>query len=290
MRRNFPLPALALVVALIGLIAATATGTDLCGDANADGAVDIPDAVYVIGYIFCGQQAPQPLYAADANHDGTVDLSDAIYLINYIFNGGPRPDCPPVTDVDGNIYQTVTIGNQVWMAENLKVTHYRNGDPIPHVTDFSTWASLSTGAHCAYNNDSALVADYSRLYNWYAVNDSRNIAPEGWHVATDAEWQALIDYLGGLVVAGGKMKETGLAHWSSPNAGATNSSGFTALPGGYRRNDGNFVSKGDYAYFWSSTEYNSGYALFRALYYLDSQIHRYYFPNLDGFSVRCVRD
>jgi len=290
MRMNFPLPTLTLVVSLIGLIAVPAAGTDLCGDANADGAVDIPDAVCIIGYIFCGQPAPQPLYAADANHDGTVNLADAVQLIIYVFYGGPPPDCPPVTDVDGNIYQTVTIGNQVWMAENLKVTHYRNGDPIPHVADFSTWASLSTGAYCAYNNDPVLVADHGRLYNWYAASDSRNIAPAGWHVATDAEWQTLIDYLGGLVVAGGKMKEVGLAHWSSPNAGATNSSGFTALPGGYRRNDGNFVAKSDYAYFWSSTEYSNGYALFRALSYLDSQIHRYYFPNLDGFSVRCIRD
>lgn len=290
MHKNLHLPAFALIVALIGLIAATAAASDLCGDANADSKVDIADAVYLIAYTFFDGQEPQPLYAADANHDGAADLSDAVYLIRYIFAGGPRPNCPPVTDIDGNIYQTVTIGTQVWMVENLKVTHYRNGDPIPHVADDAAWGSLSTGAYCAYNNDPGQVADYGRLYNWYAVNDSRNIAPEGWHVATDAEWQTVIDYLGGLTVAGGKMKEVGILHWRSPNAGATNESGLTVLAGGYRRNDGYFVAKGNFAYIWSSTEDHSGYALFRALYYLDSQIHRYYFPDLSGFSVRCVKD
>jgi uncharacterized protein (TIGR02145 family) len=137
-----------------------------------------------------------------------------------------------VTDIDGNIYHTVTIGTQVWMVENLKTTKYRNGDPIPNVTG-NAWAALTTGAYCWYNNDAATYkATYGALYNWYAVADSRNIAPTGWHVPTDAEWTTLTTFLGGESVAGGKLKETGTNHWTSPNTGATNETGFTALPGG----------------------------------------------------------
>jgi uncharacterized protein (TIGR02145 family) len=195
-----------------------------------------------------------------------------------------------VTDIDGNIYQTIKIGNQWWMAENLKVTRYRNGEPIPNVTDFSTWSGLSTGAYCNYNNDEANVAVHGRLYNWYAVNDSRNIAPAGWHVPSDAEWQTLVDYLGGDAVAGGKMKEAGTAHWQSPNTGATNESGFTALPSGYRSYYGYFYYLGYYAHFWSSTEYVSTSAWDRHLHYDTSDIYRYYYFKQLGVSVRCVRD
>ena len=156
-----------------------------------------------------------------------------------------------------DVYQTITIGTQVWMAENLKATHFRNGDAIPHVTDGATWQSLTTGAYCEYNNDINNVATYGRLYNWYAVNDYRNIAPVGWHVPIDAEWQTLVDYLGGWEVAGGKMKEAGTANWVSPNTGATNESGFSALPGGRRHviGSGYYENMGYSGYFWSSTEY-----------------------------------
>jgi len=143
-----------------------------------------------------------------------------------------------MTDIDGNVYETVTIGTQVWMAENLKVTHYRNGNTILHIIDWFSWFTL-TGAYCEYDNDVNNVAVYGRLYNWYAVNDSRYIAPVGWHVPSDAEWLTLVDYLGGDTVADGKMKEIGTTHWVSPNTGATNESGFSALPGGYRDYGGN---------------------------------------------------
>jgi uncharacterized protein (TIGR02145 family) len=171
-----------------------------------------------------------------------------------------------VTDIDGNVYQTVKIGGQWWMAENLKVTHYRNGEAIPNITSNSEWAGLSSGAYCAYDNNNSNIATYGLLYNWYTVVDSRNIAPAGWHVPTDEEWKQLEIYLGmsqsdadkpGLRGSdeGGKLKETGTAHWHSPNIGATNSSGFSALPGGCR--DFNFTGAyegmGELGNWWSST-------------------------------------
>ncbi len=202
-----------------------------------------------------------------------------------------------VTDIDGNVYQTVKIGNQWWMAENLKVTHYSNGDSIPHVINDSTWGGpyTYTGAYCAYDNNSNNVSTYGLLYNWLAVDDSRNIAPAGWHVPTDDEWHTLVDYLGGDSVAGGKMKTTGTIQggdglWVSPNTGATNSSGFSALPGGFRFDGGEFSRMSDGAYFWSSTEYGSYSAWYRLLYYCQSFVDRNDGPKPYGFSVRLVRD
>ncbi len=205
-----------------------------------------------------------------------------------------------VTDIDGNVYQTVTIGSQVWMAENLKVTHYRNGDPILSVTD-STWSVLTSGAYCGYNNGVNNVATYGMLYNWYAVADPRNIAPEGWHVPTDEEWKQLEMYLGMSQAQadetgwrgtdeGGKLKEAGTTHWSSPNIGATNESGFSALPGGRRNTNGSFYYMGFVAYFWSSTEEGSDYVWLRYLIYGSSRVYRYNTSKHYGFSVRCVRD
>ncbi|OVE79450.1 hypothetical protein BVY01_02480 [bacterium I07] len=195
-----------------------------------------------------------------------------------------------VTDIDGNVYRTIKIGNQVWMAENLKGTHYRNGDPIAHVTRTSAWSNLSTGAYCNYDNTVSNVSTYGRLYNWYAVNDSRKIAPAGWHVPTDAEWRTLVDYLGGSGVAGGKMKESGTLHWKSPNTGATNASGFSALPGGYRFSHGSLGNVGYYASFWSSTVYTDDSAWRRKLIYDGSEVNRTHNYKHYGFSVRCVRD
>lgn len=196
-----------------------------------------------------------------------------------------------VTDIDGNIYRTVKIGNQIWFAENLKVTHYRNGDAIPYVTDNTTWGDLTTGAYCNYNNDVNNSTTYGHLYNWYAVTDSRNIAPAGWHIPTDAEWQTLVDYLGGDAVAGGKMKETGTIHWRSPNTGATNESGFSALPGGDRFANGTYFDYvGSRGYWWSSTEYGSSCAESRDLNYGSSEVYRITADGHFGFSVRCVRD
>ena len=199
-----------------------------------------------------------------------------------------------VTDIDGNIYETIQIGDQEWMAENLKVTHYRDGTAITNVTDNAPWVALTTEAYCIYNNNVSNEVDtYGALYNWYAVADSRNIAPEGWHVPTDAEWQVLVDYLGGDAVAGGKMKEAGTTHWLDPNMGATNESGFTALPGGYRwKTDGTYRGMGIGGYFWSATEYDSVSAWSRNLGYHGPNVNR---PGSNtnkmyGWSVRLLRD
>jgi uncharacterized protein (TIGR02145 family) len=244
----------------------------------------------------------------DANDDGVINPADVVFLLNYLFKGGPAPDpnccsdCPPtVTDYDGNVYQTVLIGDQCWMMENLKVTHYRNGEPIPHVMDGATWGGLTGGAYCNYNNDEGNVATYGRLYNWYAVDDSRSIAPEGWHVPSDDEWKQLEMYLGMSQAEaddvgwrgtdeGGKLKEAGTTHWNPPNEGATNESGFTALPGGYRSGSGGFSYMGNYAVFWSSTEGDSVGAWYRSLGCGYSQVGRNPSDKQYGFSVRCVRD
>jgi len=211
-------------------------------------------------------------------------------------------DYDTVNDIDGNVYNTVTIGDQVWIAENLKVTHYSNGDPIPNVTSDSVWSWLSTGAYCTYDNDDSNTDTYGSMYNWHAVNDSRNIAPEGWHVPTDEEWKELEVYLGmsqsqadSLILRGtdegGKMKETGTAHWQSPNTGATNESGFSALPGSWRdAYDGTYNHLGYMALFWSSTENTSFFAWFRVLYYSNSEVNRNFRSKSYGMSVRCVRD
>ena len=194
-------------------------------------------------------------------------------------------------DIDGNEYATVIIGNQVWMSENLKVTKYRDGTAIPTGLSNSEWENTTSGAYAVYDNNETHADTYGYLYNWYAVDDSRNIAPDGWHVPTDDEWTTLTDYLGGTSVAGGKMKETGTSHWNSPNTGATNESGFTAFPGGYRNNNnGNYNNIGSNGYFWSSSENNSNNAWKRKLNYNNSEVNRNNNNKKNGFSVRCVRD
>jgi uncharacterized protein (TIGR02145 family) len=195
-----------------------------------------------------------------------------------------------VTDIDGNVYHTVTIDKQVWMVENLKVTHYRNGDSIRRVTNNSSWSNLSTGAYCDYANSPGNSITYGRLYNWYAVTDPRNLAPEGWHVPSDAEWTVLTNNLGGQLSAGGKLKETGTSHWLSPNAAATNEIGFTALPGGKRYGDGSFDNIGTTAAWWSSTGHNSGMSWGRGIDYNLSSIYWYGTYNETGLSVRCVKN
>lgn len=185
---------------------------------------------------------------------------------------------------------TVALCSKVWMTNNLTVTTYSNGDPIPLVTNSATWASLTTGAYCYYNNDPSTEATYGKLYNWYAVSDPRGLAPAGWHVPNSTEWDALAICLGGPSVAGGAMKESGLSHWASPNLGATNSSGFTALPGGYRQDMGNFEWIGYYARWWGTSEFNPTYGLGGAVWFDNATFNAIGADKRQGFNVRCVKD
>lgn len=189
------------------------------------------------------------------------------------------------TTLDPNL---IPIGTQIWTTRNLEVTTYRNGDVIPQVTDPTAWANLTTGAWCYYQNNTANGPIYGKLYNWHAVNDSRGLAPTGYHIPSDAEWTTLTDYLGGVGVAGGKMKATTL--WNSPNTDATNSSGFTALPGGLRNNFGTFFNIGSIGTWWSSSGFAAPDAWFRYLEYNNGNASRESSDKKAGFSVRLIKD
>ena len=207
-----------------------------------------------------------------------------------------------VTDYDGNVYHIVKIGDQEWLLENLKVTHFRNGDAIPQETDNATWADLTTAAYCMYDNSTTYGQAYGYLYNWYAVSDTRGLAPEGWHIPSDEEWKELEMALGMSQAEadavgwrgtdqGGQLKEAGTTHWANPNTAATNTSGFTALGGGRRSGStGYFTSIGNYAFFWTSTEYDADNTWTRWLAHDTSQIDRTGYPLKGGYTVRCVRD
>lgn len=195
-----------------------------------------------------------------------------------------------ITDIDGNTYNTITIGSQVWMSRNLRVTHYNNGNKIQKVTDGGIWTTLSTGAYCWQNNDSASNADlYGALYNGYTTNGG-NLCPAGWRVPTDADWTLLTDFLGGLAVAGGKLKETGTEHWTAPNTDATNDVGFTALPGGsIGGSDGIFHDFTKFGTWWSSTTAGPDWAYTRRLGFMETAVTRTTFLRKTGLSVRCIK-
>lgn len=195
-----------------------------------------------------------------------------------------------VTDIDGNVYSTVQIGNQEWMAENLKTTTYNNGTSIDLVTDNTAWGNTTTGAYGWYDNDQAQYAEaYGALYNWHAVNTG-NLCPDGWHVPTDAEWTALEDYLtnnGHGGTEGTALKAT--SGWNSGGNG-TDDYGFTALPGGSRTNHGAFLDIGNYGLWWSATEVDADAAWYRGLGYGYGIVIRHDVSKGHGFSVRCLRD
>lgn len=213
---------------------------------------------------------------------------------NAIFN--PNKTYGSLTDQDGNVYKTITIGSQTWMAENLRTTKYRNGDIIPEVTDTNTWLNLNTGAYCNYEDTKSLdsIATYGRLYNWSVVNDDRKIAPTGWHVPTYDEWIVLGNFLGDSI-AGDKLKESGTLHWKAPNYGATNETGFTALGGGYRYGYGGeygYHHKGKEEAWWtvSVDSTNTDLVFHVTIGYNYSILGGCYCSKRDGFSIRCVKD
>jgi len=210
-----------------------------------------------------------------------------------------------ISDIEGNTYNTVQIGKQCWTQSNLKVSRYQNGDNIPTGLSHSAWETTNSGAYAIYNNDPVNDGLYGKLYNYYAVTDSRGLCPTGWHVPSDGEWNILVKYLDPDAdtvcincvqssTAGGALKSTAtqptLGGWNSPNAGATNSSGFTALPGGLRYYFGDLSGMSNLGCWWSSSVSSGSNAWFRYLYFNDSNIYRFNYYRTFGFSVRCCRD
>ncbi|OYZ31776.1 MAG: hypothetical protein B7X86_07595 [Sphingobacteriales bacterium 17-39-43] len=195
-----------------------------------------------------------------------------------------------VTDYDGNVYNTIKIGKQIWMVENLKVTHYRNGDQIKHITDSEEWRFDTLGAYSDYNNNASMSATYGRLYNKRVVSDKRNVCPKGWRIPTKDDWKILEDYLGGRFVAGGKLKEKGTGHWEDPNALADNSSGFTALPAGFRFVTGKFSDIGFSAYLWSSGATIHGQGFFRLHSFTGMSFNNPDYHEASGYSIRCIKE
>lgn len=202
----------------------------------------------------------------------------------------PQIESTTVTDRDNNVYHTVKIGSYVWMVENLRVTHYNDGSPILNLGDDAAWQNDATGAYCWYDNDAALAVNnpYGGLYNWYAVNSGK-LCPAGWHVPTMQEWDNLTSYTGGEI-AGEQLKETGTDHWNLPNTGATNSSGFTAVAGGYRLSNGEFRELKNFGCWWSSNEEVSGKVYMYYLSYNSDMMNGGPAAKGAGLSVRCVKD
>ncbi len=260
----------------------------------------------------CWSISPKPTLSDNKTTDGSgngsfvsniTGLSDGTtyYVCAYATNsagtsyGDELNFTTSMVDFNGNLYKTVQIGTQVWMKENLRTINYRYGLEIPNVTNLTQWASLSTGAYCWYDNDPATNKDiYGALYNWFAVNTG-NLCPIGWHVPTEADWTTLITFLGGEGVAGGKLKETGITHWASPNTGATDESGFTALPGACRFTGTSLDPQGfagikSGGIWWSATEFDANTALARSIVFNDSKTFKGNVSKNIGNSVRCLKN
>lgn len=219
----------------------------------------------------------------------------------YIYVDSTQLPANAVADVDGNVYSTVTIGSQRWMAENLRTNHYTNGDLVPYRPDNTEWAGLPTGAWTNYDTDAAYDGQYGKLYNWYTVVDPRNVCPSGWHVPSDSDWMELESSLGlpltdldlygdrgSVVNVGGQLKST--AFWSSPNTGANDSSGFSGYPGGTRLAQGTFNSVSTMAIWWSASEHDTTVAWLRELLTSSAGVSRLYHFKTQGCSIRCVED
>lgn len=259
---------------LIALLAFSTTHQDVYSQGIADPLLEVDGAIQI------GNSAES---FADP---GTIRWSGTDFEVWKDNHWVSLTGVPYIIDIDNNRYEIVKIGSQLWMAENLRTTRFNDGTPIDLVTDDVTWQSLSTPAYTWYENTSS---PYGALYNFYVVQASGNVCPAGWHVPSQTEWSTLTTYLGGISVAGGKMKETGLAHWVGTTPETTNSSGFTALPGGLR--GALFDDYGLRGHYWSSTVSAHGFPLAQGLIsglnqiYTESSLS---FKN--GLSIRCVRD
>jgi len=322
------------VTIIISAFAASVTTSPVIditmNSATGGGVVTSDGGAYVTARGVCWSTSPEPVisdnHTVDGNGTGSfssiisglspnityhvrayaTNLVGTAYGENVSFTS-ERFETGKVTDINGNRYKTVKIGDQWWMAENLNVTHYCNGDSIPHVIISNEWKNLSNGAYRYYydtfpyytGDKESFAATYGALYNWYAVNDARGLAPEGWHIPTDEEWKMLEVYLGMSksiadrvgyrgIDEGKKLKST--SGWDN-NGNGTDEVGFTALPGGcYNMDTGYYFAGGKYAAFWTASEYSSTVAWSRYLTYHSDDIYRYYYEKRDGLSVRCVRN
>ena len=219
-----------------------------------------------------------------------VSFTTCLYLTgNILFNNSISYGS--VTDIEGNVYKTVQIGSQTWLAENLRTTKFNDGTPIPYVIDKGTWMTLGSPAFCWYNNLDKNKYPSGGLYNWFAVNTSK-LCPSGWHVPSDEEWTTFTEYLGGLKIGGAKIKEAGFTHWEEPNVGASNSSGFSAIPAGQRRAIGGiFTGLGLYDSWWSSTEYNFEKSWYRSVATINTDVWRSSGTlKQNGTSIRCIKN
>ncbi len=312
-----PLPTPSLTVPVVTTVAAT-TITQTTASSGGDVISDGGGTVTARGVCWSTDTTPTMADSVTSDGSGTGGFSitltnltaNTVYHVRaYATNGAgtgygnevsfatlPAAADTTVTDIDGNVYKTVRIGDQLWMADNLRTTRYSNGDPIPHVTDRVAWVALTTPAYCWYgDSETTFGATYGALYNWYAAdsasNDNRSICPAGWHIPTEAEWTTLTTYLGGIDVAGGKMKEAGTSHWLAPNTGATNGSKFSGLPGGYRGyTNGAYDNVGLFGHWWSSTSRDASQAWGEGLFALEAPANHSPSVKKNGFSIRCVKD
>jgi len=228
--------------------------------------------------------------AANENTSGT-----ALHSCGAAYVHNPALTYGSMIDQDGQEYKTIVIGEQEWMAENLNVSTYRNGDAILTNLVDSIWSSTDQGAWSYYNDNENFACPFGKLYNWLAVTDPRGVCPVGWHMPSDDEWSVLVDSLGSFALVGVMLKTTGELEegtglWRSPNQNASNSTGFSGLPGGFRNSVNNYGAKDGYGYYWSSSLNEEGKPLYRYLSFNNFLIYRYYSEVNTGFSVRCLKD
>jgi len=238
--------------------------------------------VLLIGFVILGTSACEP--------DEPAKPSNSLNgRTTAVFN--PDKTYGTVSDIDKNVYKTIVIGDQTWMAENLRVTRYQNGDTIPNIIDNEEWATLTSGAYCNYNNTQDLdtIATYGRLYNWYAVVNYQELAPKGWRVPGIADWLELIEYLGGDTIASKHLKEVGTYHWVD-DFETDNSSGFTAIPNGQRYLSKDFSSFGSFGFLWTLSEYDTEKAGFLYLYDFDSKVWKGTNYKQNGYAVRLIKE
>lgn len=224
-----------------------------------------------------------------------AEIDSITYTTGLPPSGPLNPDLTygTVSDIEGNSYATILIGGQEWMAENLRTATYRNGDPVQQVSDDTEWSQLNLtelGAWANFDNDPALPVAMGKLYNWYAVNDARALCPAGWHAPSSTEWNTLIVELGGGAEAGGKLKSAGTQFWAFPNTGATNVSGFSGLPGGYRTADGSFAAWGAQGFWWTAQFSSAQNAWYHNLFFDGNGVGNASGSKRFGMSLRCVRD